>query len=306
MKAVVLKELGTAPVYEDYEDPKTTSGEELIMEVKAGALKNLDRLMASLGFYAGYKNLPVVVGTEAVGVLENGSRVYARGRGTFAEKAVVNKEDIVELPTGIDWAVAAAIPNAALGSYLPLKVKVNIKKGDVVLINGGTGITGKFAVQLARYYGASKIIVAGRVRGREEELSELGADEFVPTNDPEILSREIKKLNKDGEIDLVLDYLWGEPAEMIINSLVGEGGNSSEKPIKFINIGNVVSPNIDLNCNVIRSSKLEIIGSGLGSYSKGEFSYFYQNVLPEMFRLVADRKVNIDVHLENLQDIGFF
>lgn len=305
MKAAVLKELGTAPVYEDYDDPHPISEDEEVMKVKAGALKNLDRLMTSPEFYAHYNNLPVVVGMEAVGVLADGARVYARGKETFAEKTIVRKENVVQLPDGLDWAVAAAIPNAALGSYLPLKVKGNIEKGDVVLINGGTGITGKFAIQLAKIYGASKIIVAGRVDGREEELTELGADEFISTEKNPFLSEEIKRLDKITNIDLVLDYLWGEPAEIIMRVL-SEREGTSEDPVRFINIGNVVSPHIDLHSNVIRRSKLEILGSGLGSYSKNEFNEFYQNVLPEMFRLAAEGIVHIDVHRENLEDIGSF
>jgi len=302
MKAAVLKDLGTAPVYENYDDPHPASDDEEVMDVKAGALKNLDRLMASPDFYAHYKDLPVVVGTEAVGILSDGSRVYARGKGAFAEKMVVHKKDTVALPAELDWSLAAAIPNAALGSYLPLKVKGEIKKGDVVLINGGTGITGKFAIQLAKYYGASKIIVTGRVNGREEELSTVGADEFISTEENSSLGEEIEKINKEVGVDLVLDYLWGEPAEIIIRSL-SRGKGASEKPIRFINIGNVVSSNINLHCNLIRNSKLEILGSGLGSYSKNEFSDFYQNALPTIFRLAVEGEVHIDVHVQRLQNI---
>lgn len=305
MKAAVLNKLGKTPVFDDFKDPQVTSDSYCLMNVKASALKNLDRLMTRREFYAHYEELPAVVGTDAVGVLENGTRVYARGAGTFAEKMLVRRADAVNLPEGLDWAAAAAIPNAALGSYLPLKVKGEIKKGDVVLINGGTGITGKFAIQLARHYGASRIIVSGRVQGREEELTELGADELISTEGNPSLASAINEQNEKFGIDLVLDYLWGEAAEIILQSL-SQGQGATEKPVRFINIGNVVSPHVNLHSNVIRSSKLEILGSGLGSYSKNEFQDFYQNVLPGIFQLAVEEIVHIGVHKEKLEDIGSF
>src|SRR5690625_7648408 len=100
------------------------------MDVKAGALKNLDRLMASPDFYAHYKDLPVVVGTEAVGILSDGSRVYARGKGAFVGKMVVYKNNKLTLSSEQDWYLADALPNASIVRYLPLKVKGDFKKDD--------------------------------------------------------------------------------------------------------------------------------------------------------------------------------
>src|SRR5690625_666275 len=137
MKAAVLKDLRTAPVYENYDDPHPASDDEEVMDVKAKAFKNLDLLMASPDFYAHYKDHPVVVGTEAVGILSDGSRVYARGKGAFAEKMVVHKKDTVALPAELDWSLAAAVPTDALGSYLPLKVKVERQTDEGCLMNGG-------------------------------------------------------------------------------------------------------------------------------------------------------------------------
>src|SRR5699024_10828623 len=147
MKAAVLRQLGGIPEYSDFEEPEISGPEELLMNVHAVAIKNIDKLLASGKHYAGYKKVPVVVGMDGVGTLEDGTRVYAKGRtGTLAEKSILSKEAYTELPENIDWLSAAAIPNAAMGSYLPLKVKAGVKEGDVVLINGGTGVTGKLAI----------------------------------------------------------------------------------------------------------------------------------------------------------------
>src|SRR5205085_10827093 len=79
MKAAVLHQLGQAPKYENFEEPVAHNEHHILMTVKAAALKNLDKGRASGHHYASYKHLPVVVGTDGVGVLENGTRVYAAG-----------------------------------------------------------------------------------------------------------------------------------------------------------------------------------------------------------------------------------
>ena len=69
---------------------------------------------------------------------------------------------MVKLPNGIDDAVAAALPNAVAGSAMALRFRAAMQSGETVLINGATGFTGKIAVQIAKHYGAKKIVVTGR------------------------------------------------------------------------------------------------------------------------------------------------
>ena len=82
--------------------------------------------------------------------------------GMMAKKALIFKNRYTILPDGIDMAVAAAIPNAVVGSAWRDNHEAKFKSGDVVMINGATGVTGQLAVQAAKHYGASKIIATGR------------------------------------------------------------------------------------------------------------------------------------------------
>src|SRR5690554_265938 len=151
MKAAILESLGNEPVYGDYEEPNSQNYEQVIIKVKAAALKNLDKIKTYSEYYAPYKTLPVVVGTDCVGTLSDGSLIYAHGlTGTMAEKALIHANRYTLLPDNIDPVVAAALPNAILGSVFPLKIRANMKAGQTVLINGATGITGKVAVQVAK------------------------------------------------------------------------------------------------------------------------------------------------------------
>src|SRR4051812_35877983 len=156
MKAAVLHQLGTNPKYEEFTDPVPQDEHQVSVTVKASAIKQLDKLKVSGKHYTSYQKLPNVVGTDGAGVLEDGTRIYAAGiTGMLAEKALVQKLNCVRLPDNLDFETAAALPNALMGSDGALLIRAKIQKGETVLINGATGVTGKVAVQIAKYRGAS-------------------------------------------------------------------------------------------------------------------------------------------------------
>lgn len=183
MKAAIVFQKGEFPKYvEDFEEPIIRNENELLISVKASAIKNLDKMRASGKHYSTENENwePKIVGGDGVGLLDDGRRVYAIGTsGMIAEKAIVEKNRIVELPDNIEDSVAAALPNAVMGSALALRFRANLLQGETVLINGATGVTGKIAVQIAKYYGAKKIIATGRNEQSLKELLSLGADEIV-------------------------------------------------------------------------------------------------------------------------------
>lgn len=161
MKAAVVFQKGELPQYtSNFEEPVLQSDNELIVSVTASAIKNLDKLRTS-GHHYSVKDAdkPFVVGSDGVGYLDNGQRVYAIGlSGMMAEKAVVNKDEMLAIPDGISDALAAALPNAVMGSSLALLCRAKLQQGEAVLINGATGVTGKLAIQLAKHYGARKVV----------------------------------------------------------------------------------------------------------------------------------------------------
>jgi NADPH:quinone reductase-like Zn-dependent oxidoreductase len=78
MKAAVLRALGKPPRFEEFPDPKPSQG-EVIVHVKAASLKNIDKMMASGSHYDSHRQLPVVCGTDGVGILDDGTRVFCGG-----------------------------------------------------------------------------------------------------------------------------------------------------------------------------------------------------------------------------------
>lgn len=305
MKAAVLHQLGASPLYQDFADPVPENEEQLIMTIKAASIKNIDKLRAGGKHYASYKELPVVVGLDGVGVLENGTRVYAQGiTGMIAEKALIAKNRYTILPDHLDFVMAAALPNAVLGATMALLSRGKMQKGHMVLINGATGVTGQLAVQVARYYGASRMIVTGRNADVLEKLRQLGADETISLNqDDETIINQLKEIHRTSPIDIVIDYLWGHPIELIIQSVKGGGVNSFTHPVRIVTVGDMAGESIALASGTLRSSAIELLGSGLGSLSQEDFKRFSSEILPEMFQLAGEGKLKIETQTETLENV---
>ncbi|AHF16593.1 quinone oxidoreductase family protein [Niabella soli] len=306
MKAAVLKKLGTPPVYEDFLDPVITEGDQELMTLIAASVKNLDKARAAGTHYANYTNLPAVVGIDGVGTLPDGSIIYAQGiSGTIAEKALIHKGKYITLPEGIDPAIAAALPNAVIGSAMALKCRAKITQGSTVLINGATGVTGTVAVQLAKYYGAKTVIATGRNARQLERARELGADHTISLlEDDNTIISQIKAIHKQEHIDSVIDYLWGKPATLLLEALMGAGIDHVAAKTVIVTVGAMAGDSLLLSSGALRSSDIEILGSGFGSLSPQDFQEFNTLLLPEAFRLAAAKKLNIEIDtapLENIQ-----
>jgi NADPH:quinone reductase-like Zn-dependent oxidoreductase len=273
--------------------------------VKAAAIKHVDKSRASGKHYSTKNDIneAKIIGSDGVGLLEDGSRVYAIGvSGMIAEKAVIEKSRMVPLPVGIDDLSAAALPNAVIGSAMGLRFRAGMKPGETVLINGATGFTGKIAVQIAKHYGAQKIIVTGRNQQSLQSLLTLGADEIVSVKqNDEAFVTQIKNIYNNTPIDVIIDYLWGHTAELILSAL--QGGGSFTHKTRFVSIGSVTGDIIQLSAENLRSVDLQLSGSGLGSWTKDQMQKLFGEILPEMFQLAANKKLEVDTTSVNLEDI---
>lgn len=270
MKAAVLHEAGSVPRFEDFQEPVAGEGEALV-EVLAASLKPIDRLMASGSHYASFREFPVVCGVDGVGVLGDGRRVFFGGPrkpfGTMAELTAVPQMLCFPVPEGLDDATAAALPNPAGSSWLPLKWRTPLRPGETVLVMGATGVAGKLAVQIAKLLGAGRVIAAGRNSQALESLKALGADVTVKIDEPgQNLVEAFSRVIKDG-VDFVLDYLWGQPTEALVAALTGHAFTANPRITRLVEIGESAGPTISLSGGALRSSGLEIYGSGGGSVS---------------------------------------
>ncbi len=306
MKAAVIYRKGELPQCVDFPEPTAHDSNEVLVTVKAVAIKHFDKGHASGKHYSGDASQKSgrVIGGDGVCLLEDGTRVYAVGvSGMLAEKATIGKDRIVKLPAELDDATAAALPNAVIGAAMGLRFKADIQPGDVVLINGATGFTGRVAVQIAKYYGAKRVIVTGRNRQSLDDLLTLGADEAVSiVQDDEQIKAQLKAFHAQTPIDVIIDYLWGNTAEMIFSCLMGDGSFTNK--IRYVSVGSVTGDLIQLSAANLRSADLQLTGSGLGAWSKQQIGLLFTEILPEMFQLAAKGQLNAETITVKLADIA--
>jgi len=267
MKAAVVTEPGKTPVYADFRDPVLQAGEELIA-VTASALSHVTKSRASGSHYRSPANLPAVVGIDGVGRTEDGRRVHfvlpGAPFGGMAEKVAVPREQCTTLPDGVDDVTAAAIAIPGMSSWAALAERAHLAAGENVLVNGATGAAGRLAVQIARYMGAKKVIATGRDSAALEQLKLLGADVTIMLTQPaQALEDSFQKQFGGDGVDVVLDYLWGQSAEVLIVAAAKAGKEAV--PIRYIQIGASSGGSITLPSAALRSSALVLMGSGIGS-----------------------------------------
>jgi NADPH2:quinone reductase len=269
MKAAIVQSYDAPPVFGDFDDPAPTAEENLI-RVTAAGLHPIVRSLANGTHYGSAGVLPFVPGVDGVGTLQDGKRVYFAGPrspfGTLSELAVAAKDMCLPLPEALDDAHAAAIANPGMSSWAALTHRAKFQSGESILILGATGAAGTLAVQIAKRMGARRIVGAGRNPEALKEILTLGADETVSLDQsPEELEENFRRILNDNEIDVVLDYLWGAPAEAALKAVKQKGLSHTARRIRFVQIGSSAGKEIALAADLLRSSGLELIGSGFGS-----------------------------------------
>jgi len=303
MKAAVLHTFGKPPRFEDFPDPQPGPG-EVRVRVRAASLKNVEKAMASGSHYDSLRELPAICGVDGLAVLDDGTRVFCGGcrspYGMMAEQAVVSRAFCLPVPEGVDDNTAAALPNPALSSWLPLVWRAELKPGETVLILGATGVAGKLAIQIARHLGAARVVAAGRNERILESLPELGADGTIALEQPDqALAAAFNREAAHKRFDVVLDYVWGHPTEVLLDALTGHDVMAESGPIRLIEIGEMAGPTISLSAGALRSSGIGIFGSGGGSIPhRAIFETF-----PRVLALAARGKLRIDTEPVSLSEI---
>jgi len=266
MNAAVVTSFAAPPRYQRFAVPAPSDGEVLV-DVLAAGLHPRVRSGAAGAHYTSSGTLPMIPGIDGVGRRPDGRLVYfAAGDdvlGTMADKAIVDPRRAVELPDGADVARVAAAMNPAMSSWVALRRRVQLKPGQSVLVLGATGNAGAMAVQVARRLGAGRVAGAGRDQGRLQALVAAGADDVVRlTDDAEATGRALAAAAAD--VDVVLDYLWGKPAQQAIMALLTARPDRG-CALDWIQIGSVAGPTIELPSVALRSANFRLLGSGQGS-----------------------------------------
>lgn len=291
MRAAIVKEKGATPVLGQFNSPVATDG-LVVINVSAAALSRVSKFRSMGMHYSSEGSFPIVAGMDGVGTMEDGSRVYfalpAAPYGSLAEQTLVDEKLVVRLPDGLDDTTAAAIANPAMSSWAALAFRAGFQPGQTVLINGATGASGSLAVQIAKGLGAKKVIVTGR---NESKLQALEADEAIAfdmtaDNGQKKFEDALVSVIDEG-VDVILDYLWGDSALAIMSALAK---TNTDRVTRYVSIGTSSGQeNIQFPSSILRSSTIELIGSGGKSVSKVDMLSSVKRV----FEMAAEGKLAI-------------
>jgi NADPH:quinone reductase-like Zn-dependent oxidoreductase len=266
MKAAVVTAFDTGPVYGEFPEPEASGPDEIVVDVVAAGLHPRVRSQADGSHYTSTDALPLVPGVDGVGRGPDGRLRYFvlpdTTFGSMAERTVVDVRRSVVLPEDADPVAVAAAMNPAMSSWVALRRRVGFRAGQDVLVLGATGNAGRTAVQAARRLGAGRVVAAGRDTERLAAVAALGAT-ATTTLDPDDLGAAA------ADVDVVLDYVWGEPTAAAMAAVVTARTDRS-RPLTWVAIGSVAGPAAAIPSAALRAARLQIVGSGQGSVPTGD------------------------------------
>jgi len=267
MHAAVLHTIGTAPRYDEFPEPVVGDKDrEVLVHVHAASLKPVDKQLASGSHYASGSGLPRVCGIDGVGHLDDGQRVFFGGprppHGAMAQRTVVPRAFTFPVPESVNDETAAALPNPGVSAWLSLAYRAKLVPGENVLILGATGVTGRLAVQVAKLLGAVRVVAAGRNQQALHTLHDLGADATISLALPatELSEAFVREAGQSG-YQVVIDYVWGQPAQAFLTAMTRKEFATIQSEIRFVQVGESASPTITLPAAVLRSTALTIMGT---------------------------------------------
>lgn len=310
MRAAVVTDFDTPPTYQDFPVPVPQDPNEVLVDVLAVGLHPRVRSQASGSHYTSSDELPLVPGIDGVGRAPDGTLRYFvlpdTSMGAMAEQTVVDLRRSVVVPEDSDPVLIAAAMNPAMSSWLALRQRIGFTAGQRVLVLGATGNAGRLAIQVARHLGASHVIGAGRQPAKLAALTALGADATVSLDGAGADGANAagadaaQRLGQAAcDVDVVIDYLWGQPAADTIQAVVS-GRTDRGKPLAWIQIGSVAGPTAAVPSAALRAARLQIVGSGQGSVPPRAIVA----ELPALAAAITAGTFQVDARTVPLADIG--
>lgn len=300
MKAAVVDRAGAAPSYRDFPDPLVEDGEALV-RVEAVAVENVDRAIVAGTHYAAGQfqaGLPAIPCFDGIGRLPDGSLVGFGGLippyGALAQYVVVPATHTAPIPEGIEPPVAAVLSSAI--SAMSMRTAADLHPGETVLVQGATGVAGRLAVKIARLLGAGRIVATGRNDDALRDLAAIGADAVINTAVSDVDLVEAFRDNAADGYDVVIDYLWGRPTELLARALIPDSF-ALPKPTRLVQVGESAGPAIRLTADALRTSGLEIYGAARNMTSG--MAHAYEAVVD----WVRTRELTIDLTTMPLSQI---
>lgn len=234
MKAVRFYTTGGPEVlvHEDLPDPSLCE-DEILIKVDAVGMNFADVMRRRGEYYPTPTPLPFILGAEVAGTIaavgaqvtnwQVGMRVMAIPReGGYAQYVCVPASTAILLPPGVDSETAVALVVQGLTAAISLRQAARLSGGDSVLVTAAAGGVGSIAIQLAKLFGAGKVIAAAGTPQKRALARSLGADATIDYGLPDWSGR-VRELTKGRGVDVALDLIGGDTTVHCIKTLAPYG-----------------------------------------------------------------------------------
>jgi NADPH2:quinone reductase len=223
MRAVQIDEFGGPEVLQLVDLPKPDPGDgEVLIEVSRAGLNFADTHQRENSYLARYE-LPLVIGGEVAGTTPDGTRVIALvGQGGYAEYAVAHESAVFPIPDGLDDGTALALLIQGLTAWHLFRTSAKLAAGESAVVVSAAGGVGNLAVQLAKPFGAGRVIATASTEEKRAKALELGADAAVNTA-AEDLKGALIEANGGRPVDVVLEMAGGRVFDQCAEALAPFG-----------------------------------------------------------------------------------
>jgi NADPH:quinone reductase len=223
MRAVQIDQFGGPEVLQVAEVPKPEPGDgEVLIEVSHAGMNFADTHQRENSYLARFE-LPLVLGGEVAGTTKDGRRVVAMLRsGGYAEYAVAPEATTFPIPDGLEDGAALALLIQGLTAWHLFRTSAKLAEGESVVVISGAGGVGNLAVQLAKPFGAGRVIATASSEAKRAHTLGLGADAAVDTAE-EDLTAALIEANNGKQIDVVLEMSGGRVFDACMEALAPFG-----------------------------------------------------------------------------------
>lgn len=225
MRAIQVTRFGGPEVLDVVEipDPDPITGLELLQVDAAGV--NYADTHAVENSYLSAQELPFIPGAEVVGRTADGRRLCgftASGSGGYAERALIAPAASFEVPDGVSDAAALGLLVQGLTAWHLLRTSARMVPGESVVVHAAAGGVGSLAIQLAKLWGAGRVIAVASSEEKRQLALDLGADAAIDA-DPAGLTAAMREANGGKRVDIVLEMVGGETTDASLRALAAFG-----------------------------------------------------------------------------------
>jgi NADPH2:quinone reductase len=223
VRAIQISEFGGPEVLKIVElpDPQPADGFDVVDVTAAGV--NYADTHATENSYLQAQTLPQVPGSEVAGVTADGRRVASLvGSGGYAEKALAPRGVTFDIPDGVSDGAAVALLVQGLTAWHLLKTCARMQPGESVVVHAAAGGVGTLAVQLAKHWGAGRVIGTASSEEKRKLAESLGADVTVPA-DADDMNAALREANGGKKVDIVLEMVGGPTFDGSLHALAPFG-----------------------------------------------------------------------------------